>query len=74
MLLKAAKLNLKMVVVYEPRDNNPERELHAVYVKNCKSGILSCVNSWAETEAEINIRKEDVRYLYYVSVRQVVGA
>ena len=77
-----------MVVVYEPKDNNPEHELHAVYARDYdrESRTLSCVNSWAETNCYqdvskdnedywINLRKEDVLpYIFYVSVCQVVGA
>ena len=76
-----------MVVVYKPKlVYNPQHYLHAVYARNYdrESRIFSCVNSWAETNCYqnvsenddrywIKVREEDVRYLYYVSVRQVVG-
>ena len=48
---------------------------HAVYARNYKrtSGIFCCVNSWSETAPYPTVDRKDVRYLYYVSIRQVTN-
>ena len=51
------------------------RSFHAVYAKSyiMKSGIFCCVNSWGEKDPNPRVSKDDARYLYYVSIRQVTN-
>ena len=69
----AANRNLKMVIDYNPRslsNNASNRQcFHAVYAKyyDGTSG------NRGKKKAFPRVKREDVRYLYYVSIRQVSG-